>query len=30
MDAVIDHFDLPPDRHFSYDGRFITSRVTRP
>jgi hypothetical protein len=27
MDAVIDQFDLPPDRHFSYDGRFITSRV---
>ncbi len=27
MEASVDELDIPPDRHFSYDGRFITSRV---
>jgi hypothetical protein len=28
MEAAIDQLDVPPDRSFSYDGRFIVSRVS--
>ena len=28
MEAAIEQLDIPPDRSFSYDGRFIISRVT--
>jgi hypothetical protein len=28
METAIEQLDIPPDRSFSYDGRFITSRVT--
>jgi hypothetical protein len=27
MEAAIEQLDIPPDRSFSYDGRFITSRA---
>jgi hypothetical protein len=28
MEAAIEQLDIPPDRSFTYDGRFIISRVT--
>ncbi len=28
MDTAIEQLDIPPDRSFSCDGRFIISRVT--
>jgi hypothetical protein len=28
METAIEQLDIPPDRSFSYDGRFIISRVT--
>lgn len=27
MESSVDRLDLPPDRSFSYDGRYIVSRV---